>query len=264
MTALSTFLRRLWAPGLLAALLAPPAALAQTDCPGEPLCRQTPRFTATLTDFRVSPRTVGNRPVNVTLRFTNRSDQPLTLGHVSGTAAAFDDRGHKYVLQNPRRLTGIGLIERQRFDPRLTLAPGDSADAKLELNFFANHVVVGTRFDFELAVREIEALPGGQHRLGREHVLSWQSLGSGAGATAPAAPLPAGGEAAAGPTVPAAADACEGRPQCSASGALLARVVGAGASVRGNYHHVLLRIEFRNLGPAPLILNYKAGICYSF
>ena len=59
-------------------------------CPGEPLCREVPRFSATITDFRVSPNTVGNRPVNVTVRFANKTAQPLTLGYVDGTAAAYD------------------------------------------------------------------------------------------------------------------------------------------------------------------------------
>lgn len=248
MHALPTPFRRLLAVLSLAAPLA--AAAAQEPCPGEPqpLCRQTPKFTVTVTDFRVSPNTVGNRPVNVTLRFTNRSAAPLILGHAAGTAAAYDDRGNKYTLSNNRRLIGIGLVERNRFDPKFTLAPGESAEAKLELNFYARNVIVGTRFDFEFGLREIEPLPAGQYRLGREHVLSWQELGQ--GVAAPPAPPMANMAAPAG-------DACQQQPHCTSSGPLLARLVGATPSTRGTYHHVTMRIAFQNLGPAPLILNYK-------
>ncbi|HEY0953304.1 MAG TPA: hypothetical protein VGE36_01010 [Roseateles sp.] len=237
------------------ALTASFAATAQGMCPGEPLCRQTASFTATVTDFRVSPSTQGNRPVDVTLRFTNRSGQPLILGQVAGTAAAYDDRGHRYTLQNTRLLTGMGLVERNRFDPKFRLGPGESADARMTLNFYAKNVVVGTRFDLEMSVREIEPLPGQQYRLGREHALSWQSLGQGAAAV----PMPASPAApkAAEPHAPPASDACQGLAHCATSGPVLARLVGATPSTRGNYHHVTLRIAFQNQGATPLILNYK-------
>lgn len=238
------------------------SAWAQGQCPGEPRCRDTGRFTATVTDFRVSPNTSGNRPLSLTLRFQNKTAAPLTLGYVDGTAAAYDDRGHKYVLANVRKLQGLGVVTRQRFDPKFTLGPGESADARLELNFFARGVVVGTAFDVEMAVREIEPLPGAQFRLGREHALSWQSLGHGAGAAVAAAPPGVGTaptSASTSATAPSAtADACAGQANCSASGPLLAQVVGLqSAAPAGNNHLVTLRVSFRNLGDAPLVLNYK-------
>ncbi len=248
---------------LAAAHLATAPAAAQGMCPGEPLCREVPRFTATITEFRVSPNTVGNRPVQLAIRFTNRSAEPLVLGYVDRTATAHDDRGHAYTLQNSRKLTGIGRIERQRFDPKFTLAPGESGDARMELNFFVDrNVVVGTAFDLALSVREIDPLPGQQYRLGREHALSWQSLRHGDGARAPAVSMaPAADSAAppapAAPAVPAG-DACAGAAHCTVSGPMMARVVGLSpAAPRGNNQEVTLRIAFQNLGDTPMILNYK-------
>ncbi|MCP5271404.1 MAG: hypothetical protein H6932_09230, partial [Burkholderiaceae bacterium] len=171
-----------------AGLSSAPAA-AQGPCPGEPLCREVPKFTATITEFRVSPNTRGNRPVHLAVRFTNRSSEPLVLGYVDRSAAAHDDRGNAYTLQNSRKLTGIGRIERNRFDPKFTLGPGESADARMELNFHVGrNVIVGTTFDLAFGVREIDPLPGQQYRLGREHALSWQGLRHGDGGQAPAAP----------------------------------------------------------------------------
>ncbi|MBX3638514.1 MAG: hypothetical protein KF683_24355 [Rubrivivax sp.] len=256
-------------------LLAVPAA-AQGMCPGEPLCRQVPRFTATVTDFRVSPNTLGNRPINLSVRFTNRSDRPLVLGYVAGSAAAHDDRGNKYTLQNSAKLTGIGIVERNRFDPKFTLAPGESADARMEINFHVGrNVAVGTAFDLEMSVREIDALPGNQFRLGREHALSWQSLAHGAGARAPgraaaaaatpaapaAQPAPAGAPAAPAPVAAAPpGDPCAGVAHCTASGPLAARIVGvASAARKGNDHEVTVRVAFQNTGGEPLLLNYKHG-----
>ena len=249
----------------MAGLLFGSAAVAQGMCPGEPLCREVPKFSATITDFRVSPNTVGNRPVNLTVRFTNKTAQPLILGYVDGTAAAYDDRGNKYYLQNSSKLAGIGRIERSQFDPKFTLGPGESADARMELNFYVNrNVIVGTAFDVEMGVREIEPVAGGQFQLGREHALSWQHLADGSGARAP---RPAAGAAAAvtgvaegaGSTAPPG-DHCQGKPACSSSGPLLAQVTRMlNEGMAGNYHQVLVTVRFQNLGNTPLILNYKQG-----
>ncbi|MCP5285745.1 MAG: hypothetical protein H6933_12680 [Burkholderiaceae bacterium] len=276
-TTLTTFLAR-WRRAATVLLLgagtalASAPAIAQGMCPGELLCRQVPGFTATVTEFRVSPNTQGNRPVNLAVRFTNRGSKPLVLGYVDGTATAYDDRGNAYKLQNSRKLTGIGRIERNRFDPKFTLAPGESADARMELNFFVNrNVIVGTAFDLELSVREIDPLPGQQYRLGREHALSWPGLRHGSGGQAPAlaapavagtAPVPAdtGAPAAARPPAAAVGDACGGAPYCMVNGPVLARVVGmAPAAPKGNNQEVTVRIAFQNLGDVPMILNYKQG-----
>lgn len=251
------------------ALSAAPAA-AQGMCPGEPLCREVPKFTATITEFRVSPNTRGNRPVHLAVRFTNRSNEPLVLGYVDRSAAAHDDRGNAYTLQNGRKITGIGRIERNRFDPKFTLGPGESADARMELNFHVGrNVIVGTTFDLAFGVREIDPLPGQQYRLGREHALSWQGLRHGDGGQAPAGPGVAAATAT-GTTPPATggapaaasagSDACAGAPHCTVSGPVLARVVGvAPAAPQGNNQQVTVRISFQNLGDAPMILNYKQG-----
>lgn len=245
-------------------LLAATPAAAQGMCPGEPLCRQVSAFTATVTEFRVSPNTLGNRSIQVAVRFTNRTDRPLILGYVDRSAVARDDRGHPYTLQNTAKLTGIGRIERQRFDPKFTLGPGESADARMELNFFVNrNVAVGTDFDLEMGVREIQALPGGQYRLGREHALSWQHLASGAAGRVPAAAAAARAAApdvaaVPQPAAPPAGDPCAGAANCTASGPLAARIVGVlSAAPKGNNHEVTVRIAFQNHGSEPMILNYK-------
>lgn len=253
---------------LVSALLVTADAGAQGMCPGEPLCREVPKFTATITDFRVSPNTVGNRPITLTVRFTNRTSGPLVLGYVDGTAAAYDDRGNKYELQNSRLLQGIGIVQRTRFDPKFTLGPGESSDAKLEVNFYARNVVVGTEFDFEMSVREIDPVAGNQFQLGREHALGWQHLRNGARGRAPAAAAaaaagaaaPAGSDPSTAAAPVSAGDACLGAANCASSGPVLAKVVGvASGAPKGNNHEVTVRVAFQNLGSEPLILNYKAG-----
>jgi hypothetical protein len=247
-------------------LLSASPVQAQGVCPGEPLCREVTKFSATVTEFRVSPNTVGNRPVNVTVRFTNKTAEPLILGYVDGTAAAFDDRGNKYEVQNSTKVRGIGLVQRGRFDPKFTLGPGESSDAKLELNFFVNrNVIVGTAFDLEMGVREIEPVAGNQYQLGREHALSWQSLANAAGGRAPVAAVGGAGAAVAGAAAAAGAarpagDPCQGFANCASSGPVVAKLTGVTAAApQGNNQTVTVRVAFQNLGATPLILNYKQG-----
>jgi hypothetical protein len=162
---------------VLSALLLRQPRTPRACAPASRCAGRWPKFSATITEFRVSPNTAGNRPINVTVRFTNKTAAPLMLGYVDGTAAAFDDRGNKYELQNSSKLQGIGRIERNRFDPKFTLGPGESSDAKLELNFFVNrnvHRRHRVRRGDERA-RDRPAAGGNQYQLGREHALSWQT-----------------------------------------------------------------------------------------
>jgi hypothetical protein len=253
----------IWSTVLAAGVLlvAATAASAQGMCPGQPLCREVPKFSATITEFRVS-QAANNRRVSMTVRFVNKTDKPLTLGYVDKSAAAYDDRGNKYEMQSTRTgLRGIGEITRTSFDPKFTLGPGESSDAKFEMSWFAANKVFGIEFDTEIGVREIDPLPGNQHKLGREHALSWQHLKDGMTARAPAAATAAPAAAptadATAPAAVAAGDPCAGVPNCTSSGPVLAKVVGLQGARTGNDHTVTLRVAFQNVGSTPLILNYK-------
>jgi hypothetical protein len=135
----------------------------------------------------------------------------------------------------------------------------------MELNFFVNrNVIVGTAFDVEMGVREIEPVAGSQFKLGREHALTWQSLANGSGGRAPQPAVSAVTGATGGVDGPAPAipfeDPCQGKPACSSSGPLLAQVTRLlNEGMAGNYHQVLVTVRFQNLGNVPLILNYKQG-----
>ncbi|HSM23038.1 MAG TPA: hypothetical protein VK876_12615 [Rubrivivax sp.] len=226
-------------------------------------CQETPRFSATLTDFRVLQTGNANRPLSATLRLRNKTAEPLTLVYVDGSAAALDDQGQRYTMQNTRSgLRGLGVATRREFDPRFTLAPGEAADVRLEVSAFIRGVY-GTVFDFDFAVREVESLPGGQHRLGRETVLRFAALrdGSGQGAAAAVAPraTAAAGDPATTVGAPAvSAEACRGQPNCVVNGPLAAQVERLQPeAVKGNNQGIVVTVSFRNLSAAPMILNYK-------
>jgi hypothetical protein len=90
---------------------------------GQPLCVETSDFTATVTSFRTS--TVGtSRIINVSVRFQNRTSQPLVLGYVSNSGITTDERGNRYIVYGGNGFRGIGLVYGSTFDPRFSATCG--------------------------------------------------------------------------------------------------------------------------------------------
>jgi hypothetical protein len=250
-------LPRLGAALLAVTMLAVTGPARAEDCAFGSACQETARFSATLTDFRVLQTGDANRPLAATLRLRNKTDAPLTLVYVDGSAAAIDDQGHRYRMQNTRRdLRGLGAATRREFDPRFTLGPGEAADTRLEVSSYIKGIH-GTRFDLSLAVREVDREAGNAPRLGRETLLRFAGLQDGAGAAAATAP-PAAIATPATASPAAEADACQGRPNCVVNGPLAANITRLQAeAVRNNNHGIVVTIAFRNLSDAPMVLNYK-------
>jgi len=237
--------------------VAAPASAA--GCAGIQHCVDVPKFTAQLADFRAIEQS-GKRQLIATVKFENKTGQPLTIGYVSGSGTGMDELGNRYTVSDSGAVRGIGLITRSNLDTRFTLQPGEKADARLELDWNAYDRIAGVEFKLEMALREIDALPGNQYRAGREHMVSFAGLRDGlvAAAPAPAAGAPA---ALAQPTpAPAPAmDPCEGKADCYAAGPFVAEVTGITTSHQSNNYYMQLKVRFRNLSSEPVILAYQHG-----
>src|SRR6267378_2780794 len=59
-------------------------------CGGQPLCVETSDFNATVTSFRTSTGGT-SRIINVSVRFQNRTAQPLVLGYVANSGMTTDE-----------------------------------------------------------------------------------------------------------------------------------------------------------------------------
>ncbi|HEV7993739.1 MAG TPA: hypothetical protein VGP25_18070 [Gemmatimonadaceae bacterium] len=259
---------------LLAALflamptLASSASAQAATCLRADNCLRLTTFDATVTDFRTSPAEYGGKLITATVRFTNRTDRPLTLGYVNGSGVSLDDRGNRFVVYGNGAVRGIGEISQSTFDPKFTLRPGESSDARFELLFrpATRGIIMGTSYDLDLTVRQIDQIAGGQFRLGREHSLHFRGFG-GEGATtastsgAAPAPAPAGepltAPAPASQGVPLEADQCAGRPRCYSAGTFVAEVSQMTAGVEGRHHVLRSVVRFRNMSNQPIILGYK-------
>ncbi|HSD73559.1 MAG TPA: hypothetical protein VLB75_02250, partial [Steroidobacteraceae bacterium] len=149
-----------------AAVIGADTAQAANACQQAVGCSEVRTFTATVTNLRATKQGT-NRLVSLTVRFQNKTDKPLTLGYVSDSGLITDDVGNRYVVSGPGAVRGIGAVTGNTFDAKFTLEPKDSSDARFELLWKdAGNSAAGTKFDLDLAVREIVAGSGDQLKLG--------------------------------------------------------------------------------------------------
>lgn len=262
-------LRRMLIPGLLT-LLAPFADLqAAGICADNAGCAEVKTFAATVTDFRTSAQ--GRyRYVTMTVRFQNKSGKALTLGYVQNSGIVIDDQGNRYGIGAESSVRGIGWITGNTFDPKFTLQPGETSDARFEFVYKpTGNDIFGTTYDVDVAIREINAVAVDQFRLGQEHALHYSGLSKDALAAAKPAAAPAAAAAvapaAAAAAAPAAApaipeDPCAGAARCASAGPFVAQVSQLTADKPGARHHgIRLNVKFRNLSAQPIILAYQSG-----
>lgn len=62
----------------------------QSPCGNQALCTDTPDFTATITDFRMTAAN-GYKLLDITVRFQNKTTDTLILGYADGSEMAIDD-----------------------------------------------------------------------------------------------------------------------------------------------------------------------------
>lgn len=245
---------------LAAAAFAAPLSAAVPGCAGKADCVDNASFAAQVTDFRSS--TSGRyRIVTATVRIQNRLSRPLMLGYVGNSGVVTDDQGNRYVI-GASGVRGMGVIGAGAVDTKFTLDPGESSDARFEFAWEPGRAVVGTKFDMDLALREIDAIAGGQVKLGRERVLHFAGPGSGAGGAGGAQSVVAATAAAPAPAAPVApvADPCDGLQHCASGTSFIAQVTSVVpvGTTKDRHHSLRLTVRFRNTGPAPIHLGYKA------
>ncbi|MEO8445302.1 MAG: hypothetical protein ABI567_09885 [Gammaproteobacteria bacterium] len=237
---------------LLAIFLSGGPARAAPSCAGQANCTETASFVATVSDFRTSV-SGNNRIATATMRFQNKLGRPLILGYVADSGVVTDDKGNRYVVGS-NGVRGLGVVSGSAIDTKFTLEPGESSDARFEFAWKATKATLGTTYDMDLTVQEIEAVAGGQYKAGKERVLRFANAGR---SGPPAAAAAATGSAA----VPASGDPCAGLQRCASGGPFIAQVVSltpvGGPSDR--HHSLKLNISFRNVSGQPIVLGYKSG-----
>jgi hypothetical protein len=176
------------APGAAQAPMGAPGAQPASVCGNQPLCFDSQDFVATVTDFRTS-QSGYYKVLDATIRFQNKTNQPLALGYSNGSGAALDDRSVRYAVGGGNALRGMGLVNGQSGDPKFVLRPGGSGDARFEL--LGQSQIYGLTYELNLTVNEITLIEGNQHTVGAEFPIQFHALANGVRGTAPG--IPAGG-----------------------------------------------------------------------
>lgn len=246
-------------------LYGPATQAAAQSCSPQQLCSEVATFAASVTDFRTSV-SGAYRLATATVRVRNKTDRPLALGYVQGSGVVIDELGNRYGIdtRNANTVRAIGIITPSTFDPKFTLQPGESSDARFQFSWYAGKNVIGTTFQMEVTLREIDPTVGAQMKLGREHVMQFRPLTDGALTARAETAAPDAGAAtstmpAPGPTATAAtppADACASQPRCYNAGPFTAQVTQVTTSQSGSHHLVRLNVRFHNVSEQPLILAY--------
>lgn len=248
-----------------------PTAAARV-CGTMAFCAEELTFAAAITDFQAILQNQNSKTLTVRLRVKNKLNRLLALGYVTGSGIATDERGNRYAVSD-QTVQGVGLIRGTAADPKFLLQPGETSDARFEFVWnTSGQEIFGVTFQIDLALREIDPLPGGQIRLGREHALHYAGLTNRATAAAPrpapgpapVAPASPSAGAAAPPGAPPAAppailtDACAGRPRCYSAGIFAADVTSVVPSfgMTGWLQMLQVRVRFKNATNQPLMLGY--------
>ena len=235
---------------------------------GEAHCTEVSSFKAVVTDFRIS-QSRNVRIATATLRVMNKTDRPLVLGYVQGSGVVIDDQGNRYEVdtRDANNVRAIGVITSRTFDPKFSLQPGASGDARLQFSWYAGNQIAGTVFQLELTIREIDSVAGNQFKLGREHAVQFRSLVDGLvsesaqslSAVPASAVRPGAAPTAVTTSNPDVADPCAGMANCSSAGLFTAQVTQLTASQVRNVHLVRINMRFRNITNQPLILAYTTN-----
>jgi len=203
------------------AVQAPPAAVpAQPPsiCGAQPFCYETADFAAVVTDFRTSKSGYFGL-IATTLRFVNKTSNPLVLGYANGSGTAQDDSGLRYGVGGANGVRGMGLVNGPYVDPKFVLQPGGFGDARFELATRLTPVY-GITFVLNLTVNEINTLEGNQHTVGGEFPLQFQGLTNGARGTAPGAVIPSANGAMASGASGLLAGVGNAAPACGPAGSV--------------------------------------------
>jgi hypothetical protein len=180
-----------------APVAAVPAAPAADGCAGKQRCYDAGPFTAEIVNAATSFFN-NNRGrwhlVDLNIRFTNRTNEPINLGWVVGAAAMLDNFGNRYAVRNaPDDIKGMGKVTRTSADPQFMLRPGESRAATFGQYFITRpNQPLGMAFTFDTTIAHLQVLYNGQQvRTVREYNMTFTDFGLNApGGTSSTAPSP--------------------------------------------------------------------------
>jgi hypothetical protein len=189
-------------------------AAPKSPCGNQSLCYDTADFTATISQFRTSTDSSGNKMLDAIVHFQNKTDQVLSLAYADGSAESLDDHGNRYEL-NKNGVRGMGTVTGTTPDAKFVLQPNGTGDARFELMWNPKDQIAGATYGLEMSIREMSRGDDKQWTLGNEVLVHYDGLTNG---SASASVAPTGTTGTLGGGAAAASEDTAKAPSGSASG----------------------------------------------
>lgn len=147
---------------------------------GEPadflkICREGP-FSSEVTHSAVSGTKGHLMKVEMTVKFTNTSDQPIILAYEYASGFGIDNKDDQYSISRPgapdRSFTGIGMINSRQANPEFALKPGESKVAKFSVIRDWGSQPYGDSLRYFATIATLKVMPSGQIIVDRRWLLA--------------------------------------------------------------------------------------------
>lgn len=172
----------------VALICAPQVASAQTlataaadPCAASIRCYATGPIVAEVAQLASAQKKSNNHSVRVSVRFRNIGDAAITLGYKANSGTMLDDLGNEYQIdwRSDANVAGIGQVTKSKADPQFSLRPGEARTAVFTYSRYVGKTAIGTVFNPDLVVAQLEVLPNNQIRTVSEYSISFVNIAAG-------------------------------------------------------------------------------------
>ena len=168
-----------------ATVAAVPPAVAPATLPVDETCAKRPEcfsagpFLAEITRLTSSQTTTSTRAIQFSVRFRNLTGKPLVLAHTTRSTLIVDDQGNRYtpIWTNITEVRGMGPARGMESDPSFALQPGAAREATFQVQVGnTGQVRLGSVYNVDFAVEELEVFPGNQVRSARQFAVGFHDV----------------------------------------------------------------------------------------
>lgn len=169
-----------------AASAQPVVAAPSTACAGVARCYDAGPFTAVVSSMTGS-NSGRNHVIDMNIRFTNRTTQPIILAYTQASSSMIDNLGNRYYWgragTHDRSVQGMGMAAGSSADPQFVLRPGESRDAKFSvIRYDVGNKGLGGSFNYDVGIEQLAILPSQQIRSLRQYAVHFDNISTGAAA----------------------------------------------------------------------------------
>ena len=158
-------------------------------------CFNAGPFAAAISQMTMSQEG-GYHIIRMQVQFHNATNQPLAIAYHDGSMVMVDDQGNTYqgAGGNPGEVQGMGIDRGNQTDSQFVLGPGQTSAAMFSVaRYRPNTSAIGSAFNYNLTIDELQAQNGAEAIVARQYNLNFPSLTAGSSGGAFPSATPASG-----------------------------------------------------------------------